>query len=650
MHRNLVPGDKITENISGATFVITDVVANKYYSRSTRIDVKKNRCNFHDKNNNIYSSKDITIWSDSISGSHDNDFEIMLWLNDKTLRSFLCVNRKVFKFIYNVNFWRRRMIIKGLENLIQYKPDNLSIRRQYYSLQANLKNIPYAAGRLDLIIHAFNNHKDGNIIYDENSVKDSIERPNITRWLLDNNISPPIYLINKPFQEQLPILEIMKSKGIYPCLRDAEEAIHYNNLELLQWIISEGVILDSDCANFAIAQQSFTIYQWLKFKGIYPTVMGANYLIQGNNLSCLIELSSHNIFPDVDGANYAFCYNSDVSEWLMSQRIYPDHRCMEILIGQDSLSRVKWLLDHNIFPTETIIRNVVIDNDITTLELFADYGCYPSTDDANYAICSHNITMLEWMDMYSIYPNSEGANNAYILKYDKIIRFLNNHNIYPTLNTVIQAKDISMINKLHSHNIVLGREHIDDIISTNNLDLLLRVYTNGIIPTSEDANLAVKNTNNKILQWFLANSIFPTTPALNSILDSGSDANAVFIILNTLAQYNIFPDSDGADIVASSNLNILKWLIKHGIFPTANGVNECIVHHRTRNFNWLYDNNFFPNVIGVNYATVMGYTNILSKCLDINIYPDINSMNKAYDSGKMEIINILKGRQVLAYI
>jgi hypothetical protein len=121
-----------------------------------------------------------------------------------------------------------------------------------------------------------------------------------------------------------------------------DQAIHFNSLEILTWLLDQR---------------------------IYPTQNGINLAVEHNSIELLDLLDQHGFIPNSEGANMALssCAVGSLN-WLLQHGISPSHisaSCPDIL---------DWLVDHNIEITQEIIDDAYSTGEYDTIEWLGRHG------------------------------------------------------------------------------------------------------------------------------------------------------------------------------------------------------------------------------------------------------------------------------------
>ena len=125
-------------------------------------------------------------------------------------------------------------------------------------------------------------------------------------------------------------------------------AIQFGRMDLLQWLIQNGVE-PTDSWGYAAAGSGQTyILNWLLNLGLQPTVRWANEAAAHGEIEALDRLEQLYILPDSEGADGAVESDSvDSLDWLVERGIFPSGKAQPG--GPDS---TVWLLEHSVSGEE----------------------------------------------------------------------------------------------------------------------------------------------------------------------------------------------------------------------------------------------------------------------------------------------------------
>ena len=215
------------------------------------------------------------------------------------------------------------------------------------------------------------------------------------------------------------------------CLYEAEQAILYGHLDLLKWILAQGVKLPSpsDPVIFnlgpitnAIISDSVEIFEYiwrLGFRpvdddlpvfsipmvlkliefGIYPTVYWADWAC-GFCLNELLEFySEKGILPTVVGANSAAeggCLKT--LNWLSERGILPDKEGANLAASSGHLKVLEWLYSKFIYPSRDYLDNVCYIGALDCLIWVEKIGLgIPDEDGLESALENRQYHVAEWI-------------------------------------------------------------------------------------------------------------------------------------------------------------------------------------------------------------------------------------------------------------
>lgn len=229
---------------------------------------------------------------------------------------------------------------------------------------------------------------------------------------------------------RIDALELLNRKDPV-CLYEAEQAILYGQLDLLKWILAQGVKLPdpSDPVIFnmgpitnAIISDNLEMFEYiwdmgfrpidddlpvfslpmalrLIESGIYPSTYWADWAC-GFGLNDLLEFySKRGILPSLAGANSAAEGGwFEILNWLSLRGILPDGEGANLAASSGHLRVLEWLYSKSIYPSQDYLDNVCYIGALDCLIWFERVGLgIPDKDGLEFAIENKQYHVAEWI-------------------------------------------------------------------------------------------------------------------------------------------------------------------------------------------------------------------------------------------------------------
>ena len=355
--------------------------------------------------------------------------DVLIKLNSNHIINYCLSHKNATNLCNSREFWLKKL---DLDLTLTIREQDGSMRRLIPSHYINYDDVSSgyeiyerfleASKDQDAIVHALANHHFDIAEWLNHSHR-FYKRPSQDqyKWLARSSDTELIWYILRheyPIDWEVMISSILEnnhydillyilSNGLYNGTDDLFTFPEINNvlhrIDILELLIEYGFHPNIHNANYAAAHDNLDILIWLESHGILPDVYGANEA--SGFLDILIWLESHGVLPNVDGANYASSHGFlDVLYWLETYQILPNVDGANGAARGGFLDILIWLEQH---------------------------GILPNTQGANYAAREGFFPILIWLESYGVLPDTQGANNALSKGFLDILKWLKSYNIIP---------------------------------------------------------------------------------------------------------------------------------------------------------------------------------------------------------------------------
>ena len=315
-----------------------------------------NRLEVNDQKSVPKTIKPITS---TLTGVEDADIQILLTLDDESLYGICLVDHYASELCKKDKFWIIRISNVFGKEVIKYKPEHLSFRKQYETLSKPYDPI-FAAenGRVDIFIAYSPEGVDIDLLSSVSTKAVSHNNINILEWLDDNNqlLSYDVGL-NGLLYNNINVLNWLRESMQKFGIPDAVvfeglqiKALGNKKLDALKWLRSYGFTHTSKDIDRRIAIMrpeavSINTLRWVMKVGPRPTFKGANRLLLSGNsgLRRLEILLKAGIFPDQHSINIAARTQSlKALELLVSYDVRPERHVIEEVSKRNTIEG-KWV-------------------------------------------------------------------------------------------------------------------------------------------------------------------------------------------------------------------------------------------------------------------------------------------------------------------
>lgn len=248
----------------------------------------------------------------NFSGTRDTNILIFLDLELDTLYTLFLVDKTLFSFYDDQDFWMNMVTHKF--GVSHHKPGGMTFRDQYITL-TQTRDVLSATemGRLDIIISLKNKFKyeDSNFLFVHClGIAAKHGHPHILEWLYT-------------------------CLNLLPKLCDANDACERGHLNVLQWMACHKIYPNELGADFAAKEGHTHILDWIE-----------NQLATRNTRSNDSPRAEWLAMPTTAGANLAVMHNQVTSlRWLARRRTYPERCSVTVARRNGYLSVLYFLRD-----------------------------------------------------------------------------------------------------------------------------------------------------------------------------------------------------------------------------------------------------------------------------------------------------------------
>lgn len=205
--------------------------------------------------------------------TEDIYFVQMLEMDLDTLRSFCQVDSLANRVCSSPYFWLTRIRREFGDDLLPYKPEQVSYREMYEELMTiEDDDLDYAfeQDRPDLIQYLVGVRGVG---VSEAEMKTLVQAGHLDSLKQLNRLGYPITSRLVDYAAKYDRLEILiwaaETFNLYPSYIGQEEAATEGNIDVLQWMLDRGVTLDGDIANAALEAGELEAYIWTVDNGLH---------------------------------------------------------------------------------------------------------------------------------------------------------------------------------------------------------------------------------------------------------------------------------------------------------------------------------------------------------------------------------------------
>lgn len=315
--------------------------------------------------------------------------------------------------------------------------------------------------------------------------------------LLPNHFS----LCNVTRNGNLPVLQWLETKGVVFDDSDIKNAVRYGHLHLLQWFEQRGVKVRIYHGMWAYDSGRIDIVEWFHARGIYPTC-GAGNATENGHLQLLQWLVKQGMLPSSYNMTLAaWKGHLHTIQWIIENKVIPITKS-DIQIMIDNAARgghlpiIQYLAKGKIYATDTA--NYAAENGhLDILEWLGDNNVLPNNYGADLACKSGHLHIIQWLKKRGVTPTVCGANNLCCYDHTDALQWLRTHNIYPDSKGADLAAEkghLTILKYLDKHNIRATQEGINLAAKKGHLTTLYWFAHKGRYPNGEGCKL-VRNGN-----------------------------------------------------------------------------------------------------------------------------------------------------------
>ena len=353
-------------------------------------------------------------------------FEILLNLNYPELMKFCQSNRSNYQLCQDEHFW----FLKNQKDyqLTAEKPHGMSYQGQYRTLYALppmeeairnnrvdqvllllRKGIKLTQKEVDLAaetgnLRLLNLFAEQGIFPDWRGYVNAArnEHLDVLDWLWNHKIEIPEEIISESRANSIPVLIWLKNHGV-PLDEWTANSVT-QNLKVLDWLESQGILPNVHGANLAAARGDWRFLEWMAKRGIYPNEEGIEEASAGH-LDVIKWIVSLGVRPSVHAAGVAARYNqTDILDYYQSFGILPPPNSADNASDQGSVESLDWLATRGILPSQRGIYAAISNGRINVLQWLIDHGYQPTRGWALQAARANNQESLNWLADHGIYP------------------------------------------------------------------------------------------------------------------------------------------------------------------------------------------------------------------------------------------------------
>ena len=169
--------------------------------------------------------------------------------------------------------------------------------------------------------------------------------------------------------DNIELIEWLISQGTIPL--NLSHAVH--NIKLLDWLETKGYVLDPHEVEYAYELGNTELVQWFEKRGIFPSTYNANYAAQTNNIQMLEEFERKGWLPTQNVlSQVAYNGHLDTLRWLLPRGIILNdtHAISAVYMGH--IHVINWFMQINpkFKPTDSILGLTARDGHLTMLRFF----------------------------------------------------------------------------------------------------------------------------------------------------------------------------------------------------------------------------------------------------------------------------------------
>jgi len=374
--------------------------------------------------------------------------------------------------------------------------------------------------------------------------------------------------------------------------------------------------------DFALRNGHFDVVKWIfKKTGIYPNGDIYEFAIKSNNLKMIKWLIKKlKIYPSEHNIEFAACLGKlEILEYIESlsneislqectlpfKMIYPrkDFLTKHILIFELNLPKfddtkvLEWVSKKiRKYPTMNTIKKIIEYGRINQLKWIAKKtGIYPDNIGISKAVNENKIEILKWIaEKTDKYPSQEDIDTATIYKsWDVIKWMIKEKKMYPDISyheNFFRYGPVDIIELLIDEGYEITPERLIFAAAHGQLEMLKLIYSRtGLFPCQQSVNFAAGAGHINILKWvdsfneskeFQGKGIKTLYPD-NIGITLASETGQLTVIKWIARKTGLLPTrKDINNAVNSRYINLVKWAVRRGIYPTEKYVN--MLHYENR--------------------------------------------------------------------
>ena len=161
------------------------------------------------------------------------------------------------------------------------------------------------------------------------------------------------------------------------CGYEAVRACEYGHLEMLKWILDQGVRPGRETIETAITTDHHEIVDYLWRLGVRPRWDW----IAPPSLAMTQRLMTLGLTPDDNWANAALFHKSiELLDFYYQRGVLPEPAALEISCEFDCCEMVVWMWDHGVVPSQECATIASIYNQTRIVEYLSTKGIHPAED------------------------------------------------------------------------------------------------------------------------------------------------------------------------------------------------------------------------------------------------------------------------------
>ena len=376
-------------------------------------------------------------------------------------------------------------------------------------------------------------------------------------------------------------------------------AIKYEYLDTITWILQskfQTTHYMSEIINHTASHGQMNVLNVLSQNNVFPDKYGATLAAINGHLDVLTLLSQYNIIPNVQ---------CDISSTIL-QSLYiqltqtrPYITTADIAILNRHPNVLPFLQANNIHPTSIGANASIINCDLTTLCLLYEMKIYPTHYGRdlyimNYQTFELRSLVLDWLLKHNLSPSKTSANVSIKHNDMEMLRLLETHNILPDSIGCFYAlcnNHIPLLDEFAQRGILPNLYNTDPLEKYIGIDALNWLYDHDIEIIPGKADVIFLSLNIDKIKWLLEHRIFPQyQTVVNHMGRFGS-----LDLVKLLVLYRIPPDASCAnDLINSEKWDIVEFLEEHNILPNIKTFDRVGVNISIDRLNWLYERGMVP--------------------------------------------------------